>query len=83
MDISIAEAHNRLSWLLKQMDKGPIHITRRGKTVGVLIDPESYEQLRQMQAYSQMTQLSKELRDSGITAAELYQTSRQELEAKE
>ena len=39
MDISIAEAHNRLSWLLKQVNKGPIHITRRGKTVGVLIDP--------------------------------------------
>lgn len=83
MDISIAEAHNRLSWLLKQVNKGPIHITRRGKTVGVLIDPESYEQMRQFQAYVQMTQLSRELRDSGLTAAELYKTSRQELELKE
>jgi prevent-host-death family protein len=80
MDISIAEAHNRLSSLLKQVGKGPIHITRRGKTVGVIISPDEYENLRQVRAYLQMVNLSRLLRDSGVSAAELYQASRQELE---
>ena len=80
MDISIAEAHNRLSSLLKQVEKGPIVIRRRGKTVGVIISPEEYENLRQVRAYLQMVSLSHTLRDSGISASELYQVSRQELE---
>jgi prevent-host-death family protein len=64
MDISIAEAHNHLSALLKQVEKGPIHITRRGKTVGVLVSPEEFESLSQVKAYIQMLNLSHELRES-------------------
>ena len=80
MDISIAEAHNRLSFLLKQVEKGPILIRRRGKIVGVVISPIEYESLRQVRAYLQMINLSHALRESSLTAAELYQASRQELE---
>jgi prevent-host-death family protein len=79
MDISIAEAHNHLSSLLKQVEKGPITITRRGKTVGVIISPVEYESLRQVRAYIQMLNLSHELRESA-SAQELYRLSRQELE---
>ncbi len=80
MDISIADAHNRLSALLKELDKGPIHITRRGKPVGVIISPEEYDRLRQVQAFLQMIELSHQLRDQGLSATELYRTSRDELE---
>jgi len=79
MDISIAEAHNHLSSLLKQVEKGPISITRRGKTVGVIISPAEYESLRQVRAYIQMLDLSHELHESA-SAQELYRLSRQELE---
>jgi prevent-host-death family protein len=79
MDISIADAHNRLSALLRQVEKGPIRITRRGKTVGVLISPEEYENLHQVKAYIQMLNLAHELRESA-SAAELYRAARQELE---
>jgi prevent-host-death family protein len=79
MYISIAEAHNHLSTLLKQVQKGPISITRRGKTVGVLVSPEEYENLRQVKAYIQMLNLSQQLRES-ISTAELYHASRRELE---
>ena len=82
MDISIAKAHNRLSWLLKQTDNGPIMITRRGKTVGVMISPEEYERLRQVHAYLQMVNLSQSLRECDVTASELYHASRQDLEDK-
>ena len=82
MDISIAEAHNRLSALLKQVEnQGPVTITRRGKAVGVIISPEEYENLRQVRAYIQMLNLSQGLRE-GPQASELYRTSRQELEDK-
>ena len=80
MDISIAEAHNRLSQYLKLLCEGPITITRRGKAVGVLITPEEYERLRQVQAYLQMVSLSRVLHESGVSASDLYQASRGELE---
>ncbi len=80
MDISIAQAHNKLSDLLKKLKDGPITITRRGKPVGVIITPEEYENLRQVQAYLQMVSLSHTLNESGISAQDLYQTSRNDLE---
>jgi prevent-host-death family protein len=80
MQISIAEAHNRLSHWLKNIDQGPITITRRGKPVGVIISLQEYESLRQFRAYQQMLRLSQSLRECGVTASELYQSSRDELE---
>jgi prevent-host-death family protein len=81
MDISIAEVRNRLSYWLKQVEEGKtVRITRRGKPVGVIIDPEEYERLRQFQAYLEMVSISRALRDSSRTAGELYRTSRDELE---
>ncbi len=82
IDVPIAEAHNRLSALLKKVQKGPIMLTRRGKPVGVLLSPEEYERLRQFEAYSQVVRLSQTLRESGTRAAELYRASRDELEGK-
>jgi prevent-host-death family protein len=83
MDISIAEAHNRLSHWLRQVEKGKIvRITRRGKPVGVIIDPAEYERLRQVQAYLEMVSISRTLRDSEVTAEDLYRASRDELEER-
>lgn len=82
MTVSITEAHNRLSHWLEKIPEGPITITRRGKPVGVLVSPEEYERLRQVQAYLEMLRLSHSLRDSDITADELFRTSREELEAR-
>lgn len=82
MDISVAEAHNRLSRWLVQVQHGPVTITRRGKPVGVIISPEEYQRLRRVQAYLQMLRLSQSLRESGVTADELFKASRTELEAR-
>lgn len=83
MDISIAEAHNRLSYWLKQVEEGKtVRITRRGKPVGVIIDPEEYERLRQVQAYLEMVSISRTLQDSKIRAEELYRTSHDQLEER-
>ena len=83
MDISIAEAHNRLSYWLKQVEKGKtLRITRRGKPIGVIINPGEYERLRQVRAYLEMISLSRVLRESNLTAGELYRAGRDELEQR-
>ncbi len=81
MNISIAEAHNRLSHWLKQVQKAPVIITRRGKAVGVLIDPEEYDKLRRVKAYLQLITISREI-GQGVSAEEIYRASRQELEER-
>lgn len=83
MLVSITEAHNRLSYWLKQVPERPVIITRRGKPVGVLVSPEEYERLRQVQAYLEMLRLSRSLQASDLTADELFQASREELEARQ
>ena len=82
INVPVAEAHNRLSALLKKVQKGPIMLTRRGKPVGVILSPEEYDRLRQFEAVSQVVQLSHALRESGVSASALYRTSRDELEGR-
>jgi prevent-host-death family protein len=79
MNISIAEAHNRLSHWLKEVQKAPVSITRRGKIVGVLIDPDEYDELRRVKAYLDLVTISREI-GQGVSADEIYRASRQELE---
>lgn len=84
MHISVSKAHNRLShWLNKVEENEPVTITRRGKPVGVIVSPEEYERLRQVGAYLQMLRLSDSLRESGLTADELFRASREELEERQ
>ena len=82
MNISVSEAHSRLSHWLDKVPERPITITRRGKPVGVLVSPEEYERLRQVQAYLEMLRLSRTLREREISAQELLRASRAELEAR-
>jgi prevent-host-death family protein len=83
MLVSITEVHNRLSYWLKKVPERPVTITRRGKPVGVLVSPEEYERLRQVQAYLEMLRLSGSLQVSDVTADALFQASREELEARQ
>jgi prevent-host-death family protein len=80
--VTITEAHNRLSHWLKVIPDRPITITHRGKAVAVLVAPEEYERLRQVQAYLDMLRLSHSLRDARVTGDELSEASRAELEAR-
>ena len=83
LDVSIADAHNRLSALLKKVQKSPIRLTNRGKPVGVLLSLDEYARLRRAEAFSQVIELSRSLRESELNASELYQASRRELEGEE
>ena len=48
----------------------------------VLVSPEEYERLRQVQAYLEMLRLSRLLQDCDVTANELSRASREGLEAR-
>jgi prevent-host-death family protein len=82
MQISVSEAHNRLSHWLGEIGDETITITCRGKPVGVIVSPEEYERLSRVRAYLQMLRLSQSLDKSGVTAQELFNASRKELEER-
>jgi prevent-host-death family protein len=81
LDVSIADAHNRLSALLKKVQKSPIRLTSRGKPVGVLLSLDEYEGLQRAKAYLQLITVSREI-GQGVSADEIYRASRQELEER-
>ena len=46
LEVSIAKARNTLTRLIHQAEDGePVHITRRGKPVAVLVSRDEYERL--------------------------------------
>ena len=82
MMVSIAEAKSGFSELLRRAQKELVIVTRRGKPDSVILPFEEYEHLRRLLAYSSMVRLSRELKEAGVTATELYETSRRELEGR-
>jgi len=66
--------------MLKRAQKEPVIITRRGKPDAVILPFAEYERLRRLWAYLSMVCLSWELEESGVTATELYEAPRRELE---
>jgi len=81
INIPIAQAHNRLSSLVKKVQKSSILLTRRGKAVGVLIDLEEYAQLCRVKAYLELLTVSRAVRE-GPCVDEIYRASREELERR-
>ena len=82
MEYSIGVAKTEFSRLLREAHQAPVIITRRGHPDVVLLAYDEYERLRRVQAYQQTLRLSAKLQDSGVTARELYESSRRELEER-
>lgn len=82
MRVSIAEAKSGFSELLKRARRELVIITRRGEPDAVILPFEEYERLQRLRAYSSMVRLSRELVGVGVTATELYEASRRELEGR-
>lgn len=80
--VSIAEARRDFSEVLKQARESPVLITRRGKPEAVILAYDEYQQLRRLRAYTSMLRLAKELHEAGVTASDLYEASRKELEGR-
>jgi len=82
MRVSVAEARNTLPKLLYEAEENEIIVTRRGKPTAVIIPFKEYQTLKRLKAYMGMIRLSTKLKVIGLTATELYEASRQELEER-
>ena len=62
-EISIAEAKNQLTRLIRAAENGkPVHITRRGKPVAVLLSEDEYARLLQGRKHDNFWNLIVEMR---------------------
>ena len=62
-ETSIADAKDQLTRLIYQAERGePVHITRRGKPVAVLLSEDEYVRLRQGQDKRSFWELIVEMR---------------------
>lgn len=80
MRVSISEAKSGFCEFLKRAQKEPVIVTRRGEPDAVILPFDEYGRLQRLRAYSSMVRLSRELEGVGVTATELYEASRKELE---
>jgi len=82
--VSIAEAKRDLTKLLREAEEKQteIVVTRRGEPFMVILRYEDYERLERLRGYLNMVRISEELKDSGISATEVYEESRRELEER-
>ena len=66
---SIAEAKNKLSTIIHNVEKGPcVKLTRRGKPVAVLLSIQEYERLSRKYTgfWSAISEFRRKLEDEGI-----------------
>lgn len=82
--VSVAEAKRDLTKLLREAEEKQteIVVTRRGTPFMVILRYEDYERLERLRGYLNMVRISEELKDSGISATEVYEESRRELEER-
>lgn len=82
--VSVTEAKRDLTKLLREAEEKQteIVVTRRGEPFMVILRYEDYERLERLRAYLNMVRISEELKDSGISATEIYEESRGELEER-
>jgi len=82
MELSIAETKRDLCHILKQTGQAPVIVTRRGEPDAVILSFREYRLLCHLRAYLRMTRFSERLESCGVTATELYEASRRELEER-
>lgn len=82
--VSVAEAKRDLTKLLREAEEKQMEIvvTRRGTPFMVILRYEDYQRLERLRGYLNMVRISEELKDSGISATEVYEESRRELEER-
>ena len=82
--VSVAEAKQGLTRLFREAEdhQEEIIVTRRGTPFMVILPFEEYQRLERLRAYLDMVRISEELKDSGISATQIYEESRRELEER-
>lgn len=82
--VSVAEAKQGFTRLLREAQhcQEEVIVTRRGTPFMVILPYEQFERLERWQAYLEMIRISEELKGFTISAAQLQEESRRELEER-
>ncbi len=82
--VSVAEAKQGLTQLLREAreNREEIVVTYRGTPFMVILPYEEYERLERVRSYLSMVRISEKLKGSGISATEIYEESRRQLEER-
>ncbi|QGP93359.1 Antitoxin Phd_YefM, type II toxin-antitoxin system [Neomoorella glycerini] len=84
MSLNVTQAKESFLDLIRRVEGWEsVILEKRGKPVAALLPYEEYANLSRIKNYLAMQEISEAMKDSGITAEEIFQASRQELEARE
>ncbi len=83
--VTIVEGKRDFTRIVKKVseDAEDIIITKRGKPVVVLLCYREYKEMKRLRSYLKMLQISESLKKYQITATQIYEESRKELEKDE
>ncbi len=82
--ISVAEGKKRFSSLLRDAleDKKEFIVTKRGKPVAVIIPYEEYKHSKRLEGYRKIMEAREAFLKSEVTADEVFEESKKQLEKK-
>jgi len=80
--VAIGEGKRDFTGIVKKVSEHAedIIITKRGEPVVVLIPYKEYQEIKRLRSYLKMLQISENLEKYQITATQIYEESRKELE---
>ena len=83
--VTIVEGKRDFTSIVKKAseDAEDIIITKRGKPVVVLLSYREYKEINRLRSYLKMLQISESLKKYQITATQIYEESKKELERDE
>ena len=83
--VTIVEGKRDFTRIVKKVseDAEDIIITKRGKPVVVLLCYREYKEMKRLRSYLKMLQISESLKKYQITATQIYEEGKKELERDE
>ncbi len=83
--VTIVEGKRDFTSIVKKAseDAEDIIITKRGKSVVVLLSYTEYKEINRLRSYLKMLQISESLKKYQITATQIYEEGKKELERDE
>lgn len=83
LTVSVSEAKAKFLELIRQAQNDEsIVVQKNGAPVAAILPYKDYVNLERVKAYIAMQELSRVTKESGVTAQEVYQESRRQLERR-
>lgn len=82
--VSVAEGKRGFSRLIQDTleKKGEVVVTKRGKPVVVILPYEEYQQFKRVEGYRKISKAREVFLETGISANDVFEESRNQLEKK-